>query len=114
MGYLYWSKSQKPTEEWGCDGKLINLGLEAGELIQGMTAFKNKLYVFTQYRTFEVRRKSKMRMWWEQLVKDLKWFWLTPPWRAYPAKPVPAEGTSSSESVPASSEDEHRPGTAGQ
>ena len=74
----------------------------------------NKLYVFTQYRTFEVRRKSKMRMWWEQLVKDLKWFWLTPPWRAYPAKPVPAEGTSSSESVPASSEDEHRPGTAGQ
>ena len=69
--YLYWSKSQKPTEEWGCE--LINLGLEAGELIQGMTAFKGKLFVFTQYRTFEVRRKSKWRMWWERLVRDAKW-----------------------------------------
>jgi hypothetical protein len=56
-------------EEWGKCG-VIDLGLEDGELLQGMVTFNNKLYVFTQRRTFVVKKKSWLRMWWERLWRE--------------------------------------------
>lgn len=50
----------------------IDFGMRPGERLTAMSALKGRLYVFTNFRTFEVIHKSRFRIWIEQMWRKIR------------------------------------------
>lgn len=74
MAYLYWSKAS-PHTPFPTGPDIIDLNLNPGELVTGMTNLAGKLYVFTADRAFVLKRKSRARIWFERIFTRGKSEW---------------------------------------